>query len=70
MAKDTCEKQTPADKTANLKSIADASGKAAQLDLANSGGACEAGRRRAASKDNFAVTFAFALTHSRASCSE
>jgi len=61
MPNGVCEKQTAADKTANLKSIADASGKAALVDLKNSDGVCEAGRRRAAeSKDNFAVVFAFA----------
>jgi len=62
MAEGLCETQTEPEKTANMKSMAEASGKDGQLDLANSGAACEAGRRRAASKDNFAVTFAFAET--------
>jgi len=46
-----------------LKSIAAASGKSALVDLSNSGAACVADdgsrRRAAATKDNFAVTFAF-----------
>jgi len=62
MPEGTCEKQTASEIAANVASMATASGKVGQLDLAKSGGACEAGRRRAASKDNFAVTFAFAET--------
>ena len=59
-----CEKQTDNEMAANVADMDRASGKDGQLDLRNSGGVCEAGRRRAATKlkDNFAVTFAFADT--------
>ena len=62
MAKGECERQTAADKTANLRSIADASGKAALVDLKNSAAECVAGSRRraAVTKDKFAVAFVFA----------